>query len=145
MTESNNPQIVFIDTNIWIYAFVDSQDKTKTQRARALIRREQIISLSTQVINEITNNLLRKYHTSEDVIQRLVRTMYRKCQVYTFTEDLLLNASRLRTTYSLSFWDSTIVASALESGAIILYSEDMHDSLIVNNQLFIKNPLKELS
>jgi predicted nucleic acid-binding protein len=145
MTEQNNLQIVFIDTNIWIYAFVDAQDTTKTQRARAIIRREQMIALSTQVINEITNNLLRKYHATEDVIQRLVRTMYRKYQVYTFTEDLLLHASRLRTTYHLSFWDSTIVASALESGATILYSEDMHDSLIVNQQLLIKNPLKEQS
>jgi predicted nucleic acid-binding protein len=142
MTASNNPQTVFIDTNIWIYAFVDAQDKTKTQRARALIRRERNISLSTQVINEITNNLLRKYHATEDVIQRLVRTMYRKYQVYTFTEDLLLSASHLRTTYSLSFWDSTIVASALESRSTMLYSEDMHDSLVVNGQLTISNPLK---
>jgi predicted nucleic acid-binding protein len=95
------------------------------------------------VVNEITNNLLRKYHATEDTIQRLVRTMYRKYQILTFTEDLLLNASRLRTTYSHSFWDSTIVASALESGATTLYSEDMHDSLVVNNQLHIKNPLRE--
>lgn len=143
MTEPNNSQTVFIDTNIWIYAFVDAQDTIKTQHARTLIRRERTICLSTQVINEITNNLLRKYHATEDVIQRLVRTIYRKYQVSTFTEDLLLTASRLRSAYQFSFWDSTIVASALESGATILYSEDMHDSLIVNNQLHIKNPLKE--
>ena len=142
MTASNNPQTVFIDTNIWIYAFSDAQDKAKTQRARALIRRERNISLSTQVINEITNNLLRKYHATEDVIQRLVRAMYRKYQVRTFTEDLLLSASHLRTAYNLSFWDSTIVASALESGATMLYSEDMHDSLVVHGQLTISNPLK---
>jgi predicted nucleic acid-binding protein len=142
MIESNNPQPVFIDTNIWIYAFSDMQDQVKTQRSRVLIRREKNIVLSTQVINEITNNLLRKFHVTEDIIQRLIHTMYRKYQVHTFTEPLLLDASHLRATYKLSFWDSTIVASALESGAKILYSEDLHDGLIVNHQLSVENPLK---
>jgi predicted nucleic acid-binding protein len=41
--------------------------------------------------------------------------------------DLLVvkNASRLRQQYSFSFWDSLIIASALEAGVTLLYSEDM--------------------
>jgi predicted nucleic acid-binding protein len=142
MIEANRPVPVFIDTNIWIYALSDGQDTLKTQRARALLRRERHIVVSTQVINEITNTLLRKFNVAEDIIRRLIHTVYRKYEVLTFTEDLLLQASHLRTAYSLSFWDSTIIASALESRARILYSEDLHDGLIVHEQLSIINPLK---
>lgn len=55
----------------------------------------------------------------------------------------LFAASDLRDRYSLSYWDSVIVASALETGAEILYSEDMQDGLLVNNQLRIVNPFAE--
>jgi predicted nucleic acid-binding protein len=35
------------------------------------------------------------------------------------------------------------VASALETGAEILYTEDMHHGLLINNQLQIVNPFSE--
>ncbi|MFO5494816.1 MAG: hypothetical protein ACLBM6_20290, partial [Cuspidothrix sp.] len=49
-------------------------------------------------------------------------------------------AAKLRDNYSLSFWDSLIVASAILGKANILYSEDMQHSLIINNTLQIVNP-----
>jgi predicted nucleic acid-binding protein len=39
----------------------------------------------------------------------------------------------LREKYSLSFWDSIIVASALNSNCNILASEDMQDGLRIKN------------
>ena len=54
----------------------------------------------------------------------------------------MLHASDLRSAYHLSYWDSLIIASALAVGATILYTEDMHDGLIVDNQLTIVNPVK---
>jgi predicted nucleic acid-binding protein len=58
MTEDGSADRVFIDTNIWIYAFSDAQDKVKTQQARILIRRERNVTLNIQVLNETTKNLL---------------------------------------------------------------------------------------
>ena len=43
---------------------------------------------------------------------------------------------------NLSFWDGLIVASALFGNANILYSEDMQDGLMIDNQLTIINPFK---
>ncbi|MCL2939252.1 MAG: hypothetical protein MGU50_23340 [Trichodesmium sp. MAG_R02] len=59
--------------------------------------------------------------------------------------DLLVvkNASRLRQQYSFSFWDSLIIASALEAGVTLLYSEDMQDGILVAGTLEIINPFKE--
>ena len=54
----------------------------------------------------------------------------------------MLAASELREAYSLSYWDSLIVATALEAGAAILYSEDMQDGLWINAQLQIINPFR---
>jgi predicted nucleic acid-binding protein len=44
--------------------------------------------------------------------------------------------------YSLSFWDSLIVASALAANAEILYSEDMQNGLLIENKLRIINPFE---
>ena len=57
---------------------------------------------------------------------------------------LLLKASALREQYTFSFWDSTIVSSALHAGASVLYSEDMQDGLVVENRMRIINPFENL-
>ena len=38
------------------------------------------------------------------------------------------------------FFDSLILASALEAGCQILHSEDLHDGQRIENQLMIINP-----
>ena len=53
-----------------------------------------------------------------------------------------LRASRLRETASFSFWDSLIVAAALDAGCSTLYSEDMQHGQIVDGRLMIVNPLR---
>lgn len=52
----------------------------------------------------------------------------------------MLKASELREKHSYSFWDSLIVASALQINAAILYSEDMQHGTIIDNRLKIINP-----
>lgn len=139
---SSGSSPAFVDTNVWLYAFNDSQDKQKTQRAKALIRRTAHIALSTQVINEVSVNLLRKFQADEQDIRKLTRSLYRKYIIIEFNRTILLHASDLRIAYHVSYWDSLIIACALTAGATTLYSEDMHDGLTINNQLVIVNPLK---
>jgi len=71
---STNPTLAFIDMNIWLYAFSDSQDKLKTQQAKVLIRQTPQIALSTQVVNEVGANLLRKFQAAEPDIRKLIRS-----------------------------------------------------------------------
>jgi predicted nucleic acid-binding protein len=138
---SVGPSLAFIDTNIWLYAFSTSQDKLKSQQAKLLLRRTPQIALSTQVVNEVSVNLLRKFQADERDIRKLIRSFYRKYLIIEFNRTVLLHASDLRIAYHVSYWDSLIIASALVVGATTLYTEDMHDELIVNNQLTIVNPM----
>ena len=73
---NESPSLVFIDTNIWLYAFSTSQDKLKSQQAKMLLRRTPQIALSTQVVNEISVNLLRKFQAEERDIRKLIRSLY---------------------------------------------------------------------
>ena len=142
MIVGSPPALVVIDTNVWLYAFSQNQDQQKTQRAKALIRRTAPIALSTQVINEVSVNVLRKFQADEQDVRKLIRSFYRKYLVVEFSRSILLQASDLRIPYHLSYWDSLIIASALAAGATALYSEDMHDGLAVRDQLTIINPFK---
>ena len=131
----------FIDTNIWLYAFIVSSDPQKSAAAQAVIRSEPHVVVSTQVINEIVVNLLKKAAFAEDDLRKLITSFYSRYQVIELDRMSLLYASELREAHHLSFWDSLIVASALVAGASKLYSEDMHDGLVVEGRLTIINPL----
>ena len=132
----------FVDTNVWLYAFVEDGDQGKSALASALIRRGDIV-LSTQVVNEVCVNLLKKAHFAEDKLRQLIDSFYEKYHVADLQRSTFLSASDLRVRYSLSYWDSVIVASALETGAATLYSEDMQNGLLVNGELRIVNPFAE--
>lgn len=67
------------------------------------------------------------------------------CEILSVSLQTLQSAVRIRSQYSLSFWDSLIVASAVLGNAKILYSEDMQDGLIINNFLQIINPFRALN
>jgi predicted nucleic acid-binding protein len=131
----------FIDTNIWLYAFLETQSNEKSTTAKSVIS-EKNITMSTQVINEVCVNLIKKVHFSEQNIQKLIISFYAKYTVIEITRGILLKASELRGQNRLSFWDSVIVASALYSNIDILYSEDMQDGLVVENKLRIINPFQ---
>jgi len=129
----------FIDTNIWLYAFIEADDTTKSGIARTLIQ-ESEPAVNAQVINKVCVNLLRRANFTEDQISQLIESFYEKCRVVELTESGLLIASQLRQRYSLSFWDSTIVATALNAGVPVLYSEDMQHGLTIEGKLQIGNP-----
>lgn len=129
----------FIDTNVWLYAFIEADNPTKSATARQLIQQVEPV-ISVQVINEVSINLLKKANFSEEQLRQLIESFYEKYRVIDYIPELLVRASHLRQHYSLSFWDSTIVAAALQARVSVLYSEDMHHTLLVDNQVQIVNP-----
>ena len=129
----------FIDSNIWLYAFIESDDLDKHKKAQRLIQTTTPI-ISTQVINEVCVNLIRKANFSEEQIRQLITSFYGNYQVQKLNQSTALAATQLRESYSLSFWDSMMIASALDASLSCLYSEDMHNGLHIFNQLQIINP-----
>ena len=134
----------FIDTNIWLYAFIEGDDSGKSARAKSLIETQGAIYVSTQVINEVCINLIKKAHFSEQQVHQLIESFYAKYVVVELSKPFLLKASALRELYAFSFWDSLIVSSALHADAAVLYSEDLQDGLVVENRVRIVNPLKQV-
>ncbi len=133
--------IVFFDSNVLLYALLPNQEVAKVNTARTLYTDRTLDSfISTQVINEVTNNLLRKGRFSEKDIRSTIQRLYQKFRIIQLSEELQVKASKLRERYQFSHFDGLIVAAALESGASVLYSEDMHDGLVVENSLTIRNP-----
>jgi predicted nucleic acid-binding protein len=131
----------FVDSNIWLYAFIATDGDRKRDTAKAIVQNTEVI-VSTQVVNEVCVNLLKKTPLLEKDIQRLIAAFYDKYTVISIDRETLLKASVLREEYSLSFWDSLIVASALYADCAILYSEDMQDGMVVGDKLTIVSPFK---
>ncbi len=128
----------FADSNIFLYAFM-ANDGEKSEKAFSIIKQPSII-LSTQVMNEICVNLIKKSKYTNDDIVQLVKNINDKYQVVTVDTDTILKAAFLRKSYNFSYWDSMIVSSALESRCSILYSEDMQNGQIIEKQFKIINP-----
>lgn len=138
-------QLNFIDTNIWLYRLFDDQrieaeERERKQNIAISITNQSNLMISTQVINEISVNLIKKAKFDENQIKAVIQSLYNRCQVLEFSLTILESASDLRLNYNLSFWDSLIVASALSGGGNTLYSEDMQNGLIISQQLTIINP-----
>ncbi|MGK7952083.1 MAG: PIN domain-containing protein [Xenococcaceae cyanobacterium] len=135
-------QKYFVDSNIWLYAFIKSnQNEDKTKIANSIITSVNIV-ISTQVINEVCVNLIKKAKFTEEKIQELGQDFYLNYQVVDFEPAIFRKASQLRQNYSLSYWDSLIVACALVAEAETLYSEDMQNGLVIDKALTIINPFQ---
>lgn len=116
----------FIDTNVLIYA----ADQNVTPSRQTKIAREILlwehISVSVQVINEfIANSRHHKKLAFDPSDERKWLQKLFLLPIASQTADTIFLALRLQAHHSLSHWDSLIVASALESGCAILYSEDL--------------------
>lgn len=137
--------MVFLDSNIWLYALLPHQDMQKATIAKSLIRQNRTdLILSSQVVIEVGANLIRKGSFGEPQITRFIHDAYQNYQVLDVSEIILLMASELRAKYNLSYFDSMIVSAALESNSSILFSEDMHNGLIIEGQVTITNPFVQI-
>jgi predicted nucleic acid-binding protein len=119
---------LFVDSNIWVYLFV-SDDPDKNTVARNFIAEyslnNNLMVISYQVLNEVAAVLKIKKKLSEEKIRFVIETMLDLCLVQDFTKSILLKASSFRYEHDVSYWDSLIVATAVEAGCNMLISEDM--------------------
>lgn len=131
--------LCFTDSNLWLYTFIAKQDPKKAAKAQQIVQNDNIC-LSSQVINEVCVNLICKAAYDEINLRKVIERFYFAYEIIDLNEQILLAASDLRLKYGFSFWDGLIVSAALSANAAILYSEDMHNGLIVENKLKIVNP-----
>ena len=128
----------FIDTNVLVY--LASGDPAKADRAEQIAAAGGTISV--QVLNELANVLRRKMGLSWTETRTFLSTMRALLAVEPMTADGHDLGLAIAERYGLSIYDAMIAASALQADCDTLWSEDMHDGLVIENQLRIANPFR---
>lgn len=130
---------VFIDTNIIIYLY--SEDEKKKQSiALELFSKNFDFIISTQVINEISNVLFKKYKLLSEDVENVILEIDNNINIIDYSLKTQIKAIRLKGKYGFQFYDALIIATALEHGCSIIFSEDMQNNQIIENSLKIINP-----
>lgn len=136
---------IFIDTNIFVYAFLDTDDSiqhTKHLKAVDFLKQfstaNQVI-ISTQVLSEYYSALLKNKISDED-IQESAKQLVNSIRVVPLSKHTIIESYSIKNKYRYSYWDSLIVTSALQNNCSVLYSEDMQHHQKIENQLNIINP-----
>ena len=132
---------IFVDTNIWVYAYLEIENDSKHQKANLFVEQAiQPLVISTQVLHEYYSTML-KNNMADEWIQTNIEAMIEYCDVQLITLSIIRLAHRIKIRYRFSYWDSLIIASALDAGCSQLYSEDFQSQQVIENHLKIVNPL----
>ena len=125
----------FADTNVVLYLL---DDGPKADRAEDILGQGPRISV--QVLNETMVNCRRKAGLSWEETGAFLAGVQSLCEVEDLSVQTHLVGRALAEKYQLSVYDAMIVSAALIAGCTTLWSEDMHDGLLVEDQLRVVNP-----
>lgn len=133
----------FVDTNIFVYTFDDAAPQ-KAKKAAQLIRHavdtgEGIISY--QVVQEFFSVALRRFAhpmSAAEAEQYLITVLRPLLSVHS-SPALYFEALRITEKWRISWYDSLIVAAALEGECETLYTEDLQHGRKIDG-LSIVNP-----
>jgi predicted nucleic acid-binding protein len=126
----------FFDTNVIIY-LTDQRDSNRLV-SRGLIKAGGVVSV--QVLNETTRVLRgRNFNLSWEHVDDVLNGIKATCDVVPLTLATHERARSYAERYQLGIFDANIIAAAVLASCDTLYSEDMHDGLVIDG-LTIRNP-----
>ena len=128
----------FIDTNVLVY--LASGDPVKAERAEKIIADGGTISV--QVLNELANVARRKMRMTWSETHALLSMIRALLPAQPMTVETHETGLALAERYGLSIYDAMIAASALHAECDTLWSEDMHDGIVIQGQLRIASPFR---
>jgi predicted nucleic acid-binding protein len=128
----------FLDSNVLVYAFTADP---RAERAQSLLARR--CSLGVQQLNEFANVARRKLGMSWAELGDALAAIRTLCRTI-IPIDVHMHSDGLRIAqrYGCTFFDALAIAAALRAGCCVLWSEDMHDGLLVDRRLRIANPFR---
>lgn len=127
--------IEFADTNVVLYLL---DDGPKAERAEEILG--QGPQISVQVLNEAMVNCRRKAGLSWEDTGAFLEGIKSLCPVEELTVQTHQVGCALAEKYQLSVYGAMIVSAALIAGCATLWTEDMHNGLLVEDRLRIVNP-----
>ena len=133
----------FLDTNVFVYLF-DETDDFKRQKAERVVQQaveKETGCVSFQVVQETINVITRKLDATPEKARQLLDHILLPLWRVNPTRALYRHGLDLQIRYRFSFYDSLIVAAALEAGCKTLYSEDLQHAQVIEG-LTIANPFR---
>jgi predicted nucleic acid-binding protein len=134
----------FLDTNVLVYS-CDSSDATKQQAALGLIsilasRGEGVIS--TQVLGEFFHaTVIRRKLLTAAEAERAVLAFAAALVVAAIEPHLVAEAIKVHQQYQTRYWDSLIIATAVQQGCTEIASEDLNDGQSYSG-VVVRNPFR---
>ena len=133
----------FLDTSVFAYVF-DTTTPAKAKKAARLVRDAVDTGkgiVSYQVVQEFFNVAFRRFAQPMSVAEaeQYLITVFRPLLAIHSSPALYVEALRIAGKHRLAWYDSIIVASALEGRCDTLYSEDFQHGLKIEG-LRIENP-----
>lgn len=92
-------------------------------------------------MQETTNTLYKKFQFAWPDIRTVLNEAATNNSLHINSASTIDDACRIAERYGFSFYDSLIIAAALESGCTRLISEDLQNGQVIDNVLTIENPL----
>lgn len=136
----------FLDSNVFVYLF-DETDERKRDTAEEIVNsalQNHNAGISFQVVQETLNVLTRKVAApmsagdAKNLMEEVLRPLWRVSP----SPALYNRAFDIQARYRYGFYDSLIVAAALDAGCTRLYSEDLQDGQRIE-ALTIEDPFSE--
>ena len=133
----------FLDTNIYVYSF-DPGDPRKARIAEELVTRgvgSRMGVISYQVVQEFMNVSLRQFKATMTVAELELYFFKVLLPMMTIpsSSGLFLEGLRLQAAGQIAWYDSLVVAAAIQGGCEVLYSENMQHGRRFGD-LVIQNP-----
>lgn len=135
---------VFVDSNVLIYAH-DGDAGLKQKRAAERLDGlwdNGCGRLSTQVLQEFYTNVTRKI--KRPLARSVAREVIRNYGIWVesaITPSTVVRASEISETWTISFWDSMILAAAEQDGADELLTEDLNHGQVIAG-IRVVNPFR---
>ena len=133
----------FLDTNVIICAFGQAYPE-KARVAQRLIAdgaSEKQAVISYQVVQEFINVALRGFRVAiaRSDLESFVLTALFPMATVSSSPALMIQALRLQAAHQLAWYDSLIIAAALQGNCKVLYSEDLQHGRRFGD-LIVENP-----
>ncbi|MCF8459476.1 MAG: PIN domain-containing protein [Flavobacteriales bacterium] len=131
---------IFLDSNIAVY-LLEAQPERRNMVASFIADDRYVIS--TQVVSENVNVCIRKLKLSKEQAFEHGNFLMDAFNLMEISATTIKLAFRISERYGFGYYDSLILASAIESGCDTIYTEDMQHGQSILDKLFVVNPFKE--
>lgn len=131
---------VLLDTNLWVYLY-SQNSPNKSVKVRELLNNNfTSIIISTQILGEFYNVMTKKKLKPKDEVKQIILEMVTNFSIVEIDVLKVITALDINSKYGYTYWDSLVLATAIQQNCTILYSEDMQANQLIEQKTIIINP-----